>query len=149
MGRRVVKKDSGLPVCKAKVHICEVDKVLRWILRLADEDILRLRDDIVVELEKELPRRRRIPLPDPPPFEKIKNGLINLSEVNPQPEPTTGGPGFSKFEEVSFNPQPEPPAQKNIETAAPIPLSSQSALYSSSVQMVRQSLLDNIEVVIH
>ena len=64
---RVVKGGNGLPVCGAKVHICEVDKIWRWIIRLPDLEIFRLRDDLLREIEP--PELRRPPLPDPPPVE--------------------------------------------------------------------------------
>ena len=58
------------PVCNARVHICEVDKVHRFILRLPDYDIFRLRDDLLRELEHRLPRLEKIPgpMPDPGPL---------------------------------------------------------------------------------
>jgi len=48
----VVKADSGLPVCNAKVHICEVDKFRHWILRLPDLDVFRFRDDLLKLYDK-------------------------------------------------------------------------------------------------
>jgi hypothetical protein len=51
-----------LPVCHARVHICEVDAVFRVISVLPERELFRLRDDLVTELERPFPR----PLPDPP-----------------------------------------------------------------------------------
>ena len=52
-----------LPVCGARVHICEVDR-WPWILeKLPDPDIYRLRDDLLRELLE--PRIPVPPLPDP------------------------------------------------------------------------------------
>src|SRR3954453_11787687 len=36
---------SEMPVCNARVHICEVDVLPRLILRLPDDIILRIRDE--------------------------------------------------------------------------------------------------------
>jgi hypothetical protein len=58
-----------MPVCNARVHICEVDPWY-WILqRIPDIEILRLRDDL---LEILYPERLPIPLPDPGPYLKRK-----------------------------------------------------------------------------
>lgn len=51
-----------LPICHARVTLCEIDRWPRLIRVLPDRDILRLRDDLLDAI------RRPIPLPDPPPF---------------------------------------------------------------------------------
>lgn len=28
---RVIKSDSGMPICGARIHVCEVDKLFWWI----------------------------------------------------------------------------------------------------------------------
>ena len=62
---RVVRASDHRPVCNARVHICEVDRIPLWILRLPDPDIFRLRDDLLEVLRKPpFP----IPGPDPEPF---------------------------------------------------------------------------------
>ena len=48
-----------LPVCHARVHICEVDRIRLVIEKLPDRDILRLRDDLLDKL-------RVVPWPIPP-----------------------------------------------------------------------------------
>jgi hypothetical protein len=134
---RVVKGDSGRPICGARVHICEVDKVWRWIIRLPDPDIFRLRDDLLKEVQ--LPELRRPPFPDPPPFD--------ASRIS-----------FSKVDAITINPQPEPPASRNLpfvsrpETIRPLSVQIASevraALNSTSAQIVRQALIDNVKLVI-
>ena len=58
-----------LPVCNARVHICEVDRIPILIERLPDPDILRLRDDLLDKL-RPLPRPP-IPIPDPGPLHAL------------------------------------------------------------------------------
>ncbi len=48
-----------LPVCHARVHICEVDRIRLVIEQLPERDILRLRDDLLDKL-------RVVPWPLPP-----------------------------------------------------------------------------------
>jgi hypothetical protein len=65
---------QDLPVCNARVHLCEVDPILIIIKRLPDDLILRIRDDLLQELH------RPIPIPDPPPF------VIDPGFIDPSPE---------------------------------------------------------------
>jgi hypothetical protein len=70
-----------LPVCHARVHICEVDAVFRVLGLLPERELFRLRDDLITELERPFPR----PLPDPP-F-RYDPGVIdptpeNLADMN-------------------------------------------------------------------
>ncbi|TDH26239.1 hypothetical protein EXU57_12180 [Segetibacter sp. 3557_3] len=66
-----VKKDFNIdgqlvvkPLCKARVHICEVDKVLFWLDKIPDNIILRIPDLILEPV-----RVRPFPIPpDPGPF---------------------------------------------------------------------------------
>ncbi|MDX1812364.1 MAG: hypothetical protein R3240_10480, partial [Gammaproteobacteria bacterium] len=58
---------TNQPVCKAKVHICEVDKFWRFIAKLPDPDILRFRDDILWWLKYKLPKIEKLPTPGPGP----------------------------------------------------------------------------------
>ncbi len=124
-----------MPVCRARVHICEVDWWPNLILRLPDDIVFRIRDEWLRALQE--PIRFPIPLPDPPPFKFDPRVLdpspINVAEVNrallpeasrgissglawralnPQPLPPKAGlaagitnPGSIR----GFNPQPDPP----------------------------------------
>lgn len=76
---RVVRNIDGqdMPVCGARVHICEVDKVLIWIRELPELDILRLRDDLLKEIEKPIP----LP-PDPGP---LKRKPLRFDPPKPKP----------------------------------------------------------------
>lgn len=71
---QVVRSSDNRKVCGARVHICEVDKLPRWILRLPEDDLFRLRDDLLdvirrppIPLPGPFPRP---PLPDPPPLHR-------------------------------------------------------------------------------
>ncbi len=69
-----------MPVCNARVHICEVDRWY-WILqRIPDLEILRLRDDL---LERLYPERLPIPLPDPGPYLKRKPAINSPPQALP------------------------------------------------------------------
>ncbi len=64
---------EDMPVCNARVHVCEVDPWY-WILkRIPDYEIYRLRDDL---LKKLYPEKIPFPIPDPGPYFK-KAPLIN------------------------------------------------------------------------
>ena len=126
-----------LPVCNARVHICEVDPIWWIIPRLPDPLIIRLRDELLKELEHPRP----IPLPDPPPFvfdpgfidpspeniaianrgtlSALQASLLNpgsLVGFNPQPDPP-GTPIFSQIDQVALNPQPLPPREIPLSAA--------------------------------
>ncbi len=64
---RVTLADGSIdemPVCNARVHICEVDH-WHWILpRIPDIEVWKLRDDLI---EKLYPEIRPLPIPDPRP----------------------------------------------------------------------------------
>ncbi len=55
-----------LPVCHARVHVCEVDAIRIVIDRIPDRDILKLRDDLLDKL-RQVPWPP-IPIPDPGPL---------------------------------------------------------------------------------
>jgi len=63
---KVVRSSDGRPVCNARVHICEVDRIPILIQRLPDPDIFRLRDDLLAAVQKRWPPVPPEPTPDPP-----------------------------------------------------------------------------------
>ncbi|NOT86104.1 MAG: hypothetical protein HOP02_15280 [Methylococcaceae bacterium] len=145
----VIKDDSVLPVCGAKVHICEVDRFWRWILKLPDLEVFRFRDDLIKIFDD--PMLRRPPRPEPPdpsPFSAIKGGLIHLNYLNPQPEPhfpinTLNTLSIRRGGEVTLNPQPLPPK----ETVLALPIEVRSALSSASALAVRETLVANVRLI--
>jgi hypothetical protein len=77
------------PVCNARVHICEVDKFHRFIMRLPDYEVFRLRDDFIRELAHRLPDLEKIPgpIPDPGPLrDSVAYFQADPRVVDPSPE---------------------------------------------------------------
>ncbi|OLE55334.1 MAG: hypothetical protein AUG51_03690 [Acidobacteria bacterium 13_1_20CM_3_53_8] len=178
---------TELPICHARVHICEVDPLPIIIWRLPDDLVYRLRDDLIYLVEQ--PVRFPIPLPDPPPFKydtrvvdpspeniarmnrarlsSAAGGIasrLDAVALNPQPEPP-GRPGrlqigaisemASRFDAVALNPQPLPPREmSSLQTgtrsqqmmSSPMKLETRAALMSSSTNLVRQALVDNVQL---
>jgi len=67
---------ESMPVCNARVHICEVDR-WRWILpRIPDLDIFKLREDLLEKLHPVVP-----PFPVPEPGPVIKPGSGSLTQL--------------------------------------------------------------------
>jgi hypothetical protein len=134
---------QNLPVCHARVHICEVDSWPRFILRLPDSIIWRIRDEFLKAVRQ--PIHIPIPLPDPAPFKfdqsvidrspaaiaqmnrltaesKESAGIRNfdVASLNPQPLPPRSAQMqrfISPGEAVGFNPQPDPPAERFVSLA--------------------------------
>jgi hypothetical protein len=139
-----------LPVCHARVHVCEVDR-LPWVIwRLPDDLIYRLRDDLIRWLEE--PVRWPPPLPDPPPF-KYDPGVID-------PSPIALARMNKSVQSGAGLPQPQMAAMRSqmaAMTAAPesqalrarksLSQTQMLALSSSSVSLVRDTLLDNLDLV--
>jgi len=65
---------AELPVCNARVNICEVDRIPLVISKLPDRDILRLRDDLLRKL-------RVIPGPFPPGPEPDPAPLAGVTQM--------------------------------------------------------------------
>ena len=153
------------PVCKARVHIVEVDRLWLLLLKLPDSVLERLRDELLRKL-----RRRRVwppvpPPPDPIPWKEIAVGqtpwpvpprMFDLAEtvmLNPQPEPPKPEPPFERAalsvsELTDANAAPGPSAQPVSALAEEAPLTAMSlsteltaALEGPSILAVRQALV--------
>ncbi len=133
---KVVRYSDNRAVCNARVHICEVDRIPIWIVKLPDPDIFRLRDDLLDVLRNPIPRPG--PGPDPGPLVQraartaLRFGDTAASRVslNPQPLPPGG--------RAALNPQPLPPR----ETIALAP-ELHARLRSQSAVVVRNALVEN------
>lgn len=119
------------PVCHARVHICEVDRIPWIISRLPDPAILRLRDELIAEIQRPFPG----PFPDDP---------------NP-PDPPYRVPFrveapaarvFGRLDAAALNPQPLPPKAVQLSLS----LESHGALFSRSTLQVREALLKHIDL---
>lgn len=156
-GRVLVRRTSPsgvvveAPVCDARVHICEVDRLFWLIERLPDPEIFRLRDELIDIIRKPFPWP---PEPDPSPWREsvvlpgnilrgraaslatkvISNGVEAVA-LNPQPLPPAAA--------VTFNPQPEPPG----DPFRLLPQSAQFALRSRSSSIIRGALLNHIDLI--
>lgn len=159
---RVIKVESlgGVvyerPVCHARVHVCEVDRLPWFVAQLPDALIERLRDGLLEAI------RRPIPIPDPPPFQLPDPGFIDpapvlaraagvfgrLDEValNPQPlPPRIALPSARLFRGAiaGFDPQPEPPKLRSSR----LPAETLNALGSRSLSVVREALIRNVDLI--
>lgn len=142
---QVIKTDNGLPVCGARVHICEVDKFWRWLIKLPDLDVFRLRDELIRVFEEPERWKPPIPEPDPSPFSLMKKGLLNISSINPQPEPP--GKGYQTFIKNSSI-LPNADLTRATATAKSGAVSSEvlHALNSPSAQHIREVMATNFTI---
>lgn len=134
------------PVCNARVHICEVDRLFWLIPRLPDDIVLKLRDELLEVIVRPWP----IPEPDPPPF-RFDPSVIDPSPIN------VAKMLKARLEADWFNPQPDPPGMPGImaATRAPsneailneLPVATRAALMSSSLTIVKQALIDNLVLI--
>ncbi len=82
--KRVTLPDGTMaewPVCNARVHICEVDRVRLIIPKLPDLDILRLRDDLLRKLELFPKPPIPWPWPGPDPIIRRRMAVANITEA--------------------------------------------------------------------
>jgi len=139
---RVMKSGSGRPVCGAKVHICEVDKVWRWVHTLPERDIFRLRDDLIKALsEPPIPLRQ----PDPAPLDIDFPGRGFIPSILSQRQ------GDSPTRSIDLD-QP-PSSAVPLRCASPnamnaLPVAVQTSLTSASVQIIRQVLIEQVNLII-
>lgn len=136
----VVKYDTSGSVCGAKVHICEVEKIWRWIIRLPGFDIFKLRDDLIRVIEEpHIPIPHR-PIPDPLPFDFRGEGLKL---------PTLSSHIEARDELKLINPQPEPPGINNLASKQTnLPVETLAKLNSNSAHMVREALTENVKFIL-
>ncbi len=156
-GRVLVRRTSPgsviveAPVCNARVHICEVDRLPWLIERLPDPDIFRIRDDLIDIIRRPFPwppergtgpLREPVVLPGGLMFDEtaslatrvIGNGIERVA-LNAQPLPSV--------DRLAFNPQPDPPGDPfHI-----LPHAMQFALRSHSPSIVRRALIDHLDFV--
>lgn len=123
---RVLHASSDQPICNARVHICEVDRIIWWLERLPELDIFRLRDELLEAIQKE--PRIPIPQPDPPPFEHFST----LQGSVEGPETRMAAPLTAQAANA--------PANVAVSAAVSAGLQAHSSL------LVRQTLIANVDL---
>ncbi len=140
---KVVRAGDNRPVCDARVHICEVDRIPFWILKLPDPDIFRLRDDLI-----EVLRNPPLPGPGPEPFRpdvaraalRAADDRLSRVALNPQPLPPRRALRFADapLSRVALNPAAAAAARGHRPAAG-----AHARLRSRSSLVVREALVQN------
>jgi hypothetical protein len=131
---------QDMPVCHARVHICEVDRWPLIIFRIPDKLIWRLRDELL-RIPEYIVRK---PWPEPDPPFRFDPGVIDPSPYNIAKMVMRQG-ALAPGSEVMFNPQPEPPGKPELARAQALalPVELQTTLLSPSLEVVREALARN------
>jgi hypothetical protein len=152
---------QDMPVCHARVHVCEVDPFWRIIQRLPDNLIWRLRDEFLyIIATANVP-----PIPPPRPG---PDGFFQFDPqvIDPTPKNTARAYWMPNRGITWLNPQPEPPLPIDllekisglhggipvpkpspVTSLYSLPLSTQAQLSSGSLPTVKQALLENAELI--
>jgi hypothetical protein len=117
---------SEKPVCHARVHICEVDRIPWIIARLPDVAIRRLRDELILELQ------RPIPVDPNPPDPVIPRAARVFGKLD------------ARLDAVALNPQPLPP---KVRAEVSLPLELHAALSSGSTRLMRDALIRHVDLI--
>jgi hypothetical protein len=141
------------PVCHARVHICEVDR-LPWIIaKLPDDIVYRLRDELVWAIEHPIPVGPNAP---DPPF-KFDPGYID-----PVPVLEKAVNVFGRFDASKSMIKGPPPSKASALAAEDMAVStppttafatstlafeSRAALTAGPTRLVRETLIENVELI--
>lgn len=113
-------------VCRAKVHVCDVDSIRYWIDRIPDRIIAKIPD--IILNPKEL-TRFPIPLPDPPPFFNLRKMPASLQQP-------------LIFKKATAE-------NRSMEQAASLPelsLEIRQSLASRNLDSIRQTIVNNFSI---
>lgn len=113
------------PVCRARVHICEIDPIIYWIRRIPDPVIAKIPELFLDPAEV---IRDPIPIPDPPPF---------LRAVR-----TAAAPEINIFKTQS-------PEQLQLQAAEKLPdigADIKQKLLSGNLELIRNTIVSNYEL---
>ena len=77
---KVVRSSDNRGVCGARVHICEVEKMSRWIMQLPPNEVYQIRDDLITII-------RNPPPPTPGPVGPVIGPSPYIAGMSPVPEP--------------------------------------------------------------
>lgn len=120
-----------LPVCHARVHICEVDRISWVIEKLPEREILHLRDDLLDKL-------RQVPWPLPPiPRPGPEIGPI----VGPMPGPISA-PGNNRMTLAAATKATASPQTRAISNADSVAMQTYALAASRSAEQVRRQLIE-------
>ena len=111
-------------VCKARVHICEIDSIWYWIYRIPDYIIAKIPEAILNPKEITKPP---IPIPDPPPFSSKATTVLAR-----QPVPEL-------FKTTSIE-------EQQMDAAAKLPelsLDIRQNLASGNLNLIRETIANN------
>ena len=112
---------SDRAVCRARVHICEVDPIRYWIYKIPDTIIAKIPDEILQPGEI---IKFPIPIPDPPPFAQANIRAVQQASI---------------FATVSAG-------QKQMEAAAKLPelgMDIRQNLASGNLDLIRETIVNN------
>jgi len=151
---------TDMPVCHARVHICEVDPLLLIIPRLPDSVIDRLRRELIIAVEHPFPWP---PDPDPGPIFRYDPGEIypspeNIAKMNqPLQEISDRRVGASANISTPMLEPPESPLFKKSSTEitnpeaksvfTALPPETRAALMSISMPTVKQALIASVDII--
>ncbi|MEL7531891.1 MAG: hypothetical protein AAFN10_11310 [Bacteroidota bacterium] len=118
------------PVCEARVHICEVDRILFLLPSIPDDIIFRLREDLLFPIPKP------DPIPDPGP-------RIELPPINP---PLLRLNGRGNFEHSAI-PAIEAVSAQSISQLPALPNALVQQLNSPLADQLRLSIANNFQLI--
>ena len=130
---RVLRSSDGRPVCNARVHICEVDRIPIWILKLPELDLVRLRDDLLSELRK-------------PPIEPLEPRPPFPPRPGPGPDPAPDVRRLFRFQAHELGGGEAMPATRLADEARSLDLDRR--LFSKSTTVLRAALVDNFKLIL-
>lgn len=127
------------PVYYAKVHICEVERIWRWLIRLPDPVILQIRDSILnPAVMRENPQ---IPPVGPGPVERSGDPMISPEKIQVIRDTLQSRMNVISGKAILNN-------EATLSTLSSGILSQQSSapLYSDSAGLVRKYLMENFRL---
>lgn len=114
------------PICRARVHICDVDRILFWLNKIPDHIILRIPDII---LKPEIPIRIPKPFPDPSPLLTVSPRLATLTNTNL----------FNTFSNVHVS-------ASALKAQVPVSDGIKRTLLSGNANLIRTSVAQNLSI---
>ena len=134
-----------LPVCDARVHICEVDRFPWIIKKLPDVDLWRLRDDLLAKIQFPIPMPDPVPFPPDPRFIDPVRPVFKFDAIGV----------VGRADAVALNPQPLPPKElAQLALRQQVPILDQldptlkASLFSDSAPILREALSINYKLIL-